>query len=129
MTNKNKDNKLPNMFEEFPPVTREEWENQILQDLNGLDYKKELLWEPPEDLSLLPFYMSDDLTALEQNADEAKEKPMNKMLTKRRRNPPLHSVIKIKTVGKLLKISMPRILRKQTSSLKKRLRETPIFFC
>ncbi len=49
------------LFSEFPPVNREEWENEIEQDLKGADYKKTLRWETLEGISPLPFYTRSDL--------------------------------------------------------------------
>jgi methylmalonyl-CoA mutase len=52
-----------NLFSEFPPVSREKWENEIEKDLRGADYKQTLKWDTLEGVSPLPFYRSDDLTA------------------------------------------------------------------
>lgn len=52
-----------NLFDEFPRISREEWENKIKQDLNleDEDPKAHLKWESPENLEVLPFYMREDL--------------------------------------------------------------------
>lgn len=57
-------NKEENLFEEFPPVSREEWEQKIGEDLRGADYKTELTWRTGEGIDVLPFYRRDDFDAL-----------------------------------------------------------------
>ncbi|HLR77245.1 MAG TPA: hypothetical protein VK106_06260, partial [Balneolaceae bacterium] len=51
-----------NLFEEFSPVSTEEWEKVIEQDLKGADYKKKLKWETGEGIEVLPFYRRADRT-------------------------------------------------------------------
>ncbi len=48
------------LFEEFPPVTKEEWEKVIKKDLKGADYRRELNWETGEGVEALPFYRRED---------------------------------------------------------------------
>lgn len=55
------DNKL---FTEFPPLTREQWEQFIQADLKGADYEKKLVWKTPEGFPVKPYYTEDDLTSL-----------------------------------------------------------------
>ncbi|WP_165779137.1 methylmalonyl-CoA mutase family protein [Rhodohalobacter barkolensis] len=50
-----------NLFSDFEPVSRKQWEEQIKKDLKGADYKEKLSWETLEGLTPLPFYRSDDL--------------------------------------------------------------------
>lgn len=49
------------LFPEFPPVPREEWEAVIEKDLNGADYTEKLRWNTGEGLAPLPFYRREDL--------------------------------------------------------------------
>ncbi len=49
------------MFEEFPPVSTQEWEEKIHADLKGADYEKRLVWRTNEGLKVRPYYRSDDL--------------------------------------------------------------------
>ncbi len=49
------------LFEEFPPVSREKWEQLIKKDLGGADYKKKLRWDTGEGVEVLPFYRRDDI--------------------------------------------------------------------
>ncbi|MEQ9619332.1 MAG: methylmalonyl-CoA mutase family protein [Deltaproteobacteria bacterium] len=58
------------LFEEFPPVTPEEWKSQIEKDLKGIDLQK-LNWRPYEGFTVEPFYTERDLTGLEYLTDSA----------------------------------------------------------
>lgn len=49
------------LFTAFPPVSREEWESVIEEDLRGADYKEKLRWQPGEGITALPFYRREDL--------------------------------------------------------------------
>ncbi len=61
MNQKKNDSKL---FSEFPPVSTEQWEEQIKKDLNGADYRKKLIWRTPEGFEVKPYYRSEDLKNL-----------------------------------------------------------------
>lgn len=37
------------LFEEFPPITTEQWEAQIIKDLKGADYEKSWFGKPSKD--------------------------------------------------------------------------------
>jgi len=52
------------LFPEFPPVTREAWEAQILTDLKGADYNKKLVWKTYDGLSVQPYYRKEDLESI-----------------------------------------------------------------
>lgn len=54
-------------FNEFPPITLEEWEEVIESDLKGKDYKEVLQWKSGEGVKVLPFYRKEHLKDLEQN--------------------------------------------------------------
>ena len=53
-----KDNKL---FQEFAPVTTQEWEAVIEKDLKGADYNKKLVWNTIEGFKVKPYYRAEDL--------------------------------------------------------------------
>jgi methylmalonyl-CoA mutase len=57
-----KDQKL---FNEFPPVTTQEWESKIHADLKGKDYERALVWKTYEGLSVHPYYTSENLEGLD----------------------------------------------------------------
>lgn len=48
-------------FDEFPPVSIEDWEEVIMKDLRGADYKEKLKWDTGEGFDILPFYRRDDI--------------------------------------------------------------------
>lgn len=54
------------LFKEFPPVSKEEWEKVITEDLKGADYKTKLRWETGEGVEPLPFYRREDLSELDR---------------------------------------------------------------
>lgn len=58
MSEMEKGNKL---FEEFPPVSTEEWEEKIVKDLKGADYKRKLIWKTGEGFNVRPYYRQEDL--------------------------------------------------------------------
>ena len=43
------------LFIEFPPVSTEQWENQINTDLKGADYEKKLIFKTIEGLKIKPY--------------------------------------------------------------------------
>ena len=49
------------LFEEFPPVSTEQWEAVIEKDLKGADYNKKLVWKTAEGFSVRPYYRAEDL--------------------------------------------------------------------
>lgn len=44
------------LFAEFPPVSPEQWEEQIIKDLKGADYEKKLVWKTQEGFQVRPYY-------------------------------------------------------------------------
>ena len=56
------DNKL---FNEFPPVSTEKWEEVINKDLKGADYDKKLVWHTIEGFNVKPYYRAENLEGLE----------------------------------------------------------------
>ncbi len=53
------------LFNEFPPVSVEQWEEKIRMDLKGANYAKTLIWETPEGFPVKPYYTSEDLDGLD----------------------------------------------------------------
>jgi methylmalonyl-CoA mutase len=53
-----------NLFEEFPPVTTEAWEQLIQSDLKGADYEKKLVWKTDEGFDVRPYYREENLQDL-----------------------------------------------------------------
>lgn len=52
------------LFEQFPPVTTQEWIDKINSDLKGADFNKRLVWKTSEGFDVRPFYRSEDIENL-----------------------------------------------------------------
>jgi methylmalonyl-CoA mutase len=53
------------LFELFPSVSTDQWENQIEQDLKGADYNRKLVWNTIEGFKVQPYYRAEDLDNLD----------------------------------------------------------------
>ena len=53
--------KTGGLFSEFPPVSTQQWEEKIIQDLKGADYDKKLIWNTEEGFKVKPYYRAEDL--------------------------------------------------------------------
>ncbi len=51
--------------DEFPPVSKDAWEDVIKKDLKGADYEKRLVWRTEEGIPVRPYYRAEDLSGLE----------------------------------------------------------------
>lgn len=56
--------KTAGLFQEFPPVSTQQWEEKIHEDLKGADYEKKLIWKTIEGLKIRPYYRAEDLEKL-----------------------------------------------------------------
>ena len=61
MADKTKQAKL---FNEFPSISTQEWEDKIKADLKGADYEKKLVWRTSEGFSVQPYYRAEHLENL-----------------------------------------------------------------
>lgn len=61
-------NKREKLFEQFPPVSTEQWMEKINTDLKGADFFKKLVWKTREGLEIMPFYRQEDLEKLRHKA-------------------------------------------------------------
>jgi methylmalonyl-CoA mutase len=52
------------LFSEFPPVSKQQWEEVITADLKGADYDKKLVWKTEEGFPVRPYYVEEDISAL-----------------------------------------------------------------
>jgi methylmalonyl-CoA mutase len=52
------------LFNQFPPVTNEEWMNKIHSDLKGADFNKKMVWKTEEGFDVKPFYRMEDIENL-----------------------------------------------------------------
>jgi methylmalonyl-CoA mutase len=57
--------KKERLFPEFPPVTVQEIEAKIKEDLKGADYEKKLVYRPIEGFKVKPYYSAEDLKEIE----------------------------------------------------------------
>jgi methylmalonyl-CoA mutase len=58
-------NSKEKLFNEFPPVSTEQWEEVIQKDLKGADYDKKLMWKTLEGFKVKPYYRSENLNGKE----------------------------------------------------------------
>ncbi|MDA3883389.1 MAG: methylmalonyl-CoA mutase family protein [Bacteroidales bacterium] len=52
------------LFEEFAPVSAEEWKEKTIKDIKGADYEKRLVWRPVDGFRVEPIYRQEDLSSL-----------------------------------------------------------------
>jgi len=48
------------LFDQFPPVSKQEWLDKIKDDLKGADFADKLVWKTHEGFEVLPFYTQED---------------------------------------------------------------------
>lgn len=49
------------LFNDFPPVSTRQWEEQIHKDLKGADYDRKLVWRTSGGFSVRPYFRDEDL--------------------------------------------------------------------
>ena len=59
-SNKKEKSSSKKLFNEFPPISTKDWEEQIQKDLKGRDYESTLLWQVDEGLKVSPYYRADN---------------------------------------------------------------------
>ena len=52
------------LFNEFPPVSNEEWMEVLTRDLKGAPFDKKLVWRTKEGIDVQPFYRAEDVEHL-----------------------------------------------------------------
>ncbi len=50
---------------EFPPVSTEQWEHIIRENVKGAEYASKMIWHPEEGLAVKPYYRAEDLAGLQ----------------------------------------------------------------
>jgi methylmalonyl-CoA mutase len=63
------------LFQEFPPIPTQSWEEIIQKDLKGADYDKKLVWKTLEGINLRPYYRSENLNGLDYLSNNPGEFP------------------------------------------------------
>ena len=56
--------KYNNLFEEFPPVSTQQWMDKVTADLKGADFNRKLVWKTNEGIDVQPFFRAEDLENL-----------------------------------------------------------------
>ena len=56
--------KYTKLFEEFPPVSGEDWKAKLVADLKGADFDRKLVWRTNEGFAVQPYYRQEDLASL-----------------------------------------------------------------
>ena len=57
-------NQKEKLFQDFPPVSTQEWMDKITVDLKGADFEKKLVWKTNEGIKVNPFYRDEDLKGM-----------------------------------------------------------------
>ena len=57
--------KYNKLFEEFPPVSTQQWMDKVTADLKGADFNRRLVWKTNEGIDVQPFYREEDLEKLD----------------------------------------------------------------
>lgn len=52
------------LFDQFPPVSTEEWKEKAIADLKGADFDKKLVWRTSEGFNVQPMYREEDIENL-----------------------------------------------------------------
>lgn len=52
------------LFEEFPPVSGEDWKAKVVADLKGADFDRKLVWRTNEGFAVQPYYRQEDLESV-----------------------------------------------------------------
>lgn len=53
------------LFQEFPPISTDEWQSKIKADLKGKDFEKALVWRTNEGFNVRPYYREEDLEGVD----------------------------------------------------------------
>ncbi|MDE6333575.1 MAG: methylmalonyl-CoA mutase small subunit [Muribaculaceae bacterium] len=56
--------KTEKLFDQFPPVSTEEWHAKVVADLKGADFDKKLVWRTNEGFNVQPMYRAEDTADL-----------------------------------------------------------------
>lgn len=56
--------KKEKLFDQFPPVTTEEWRSKVDADLKGVPFEKKLVWRTNEGFNVQPMYRAEDIEGL-----------------------------------------------------------------
>jgi methylmalonyl-CoA mutase len=60
------------LFDQFPPVSTQQWEDVIKDDLKGADYEKKLVWKTIEGIHVRPYYRNEDIKNIQSSVIKSK---------------------------------------------------------
>ena len=63
------------LFDQFPPVSTEEWMEKVTADLKGADFNKKLVWRTNEGFNVKPMYRAEDTENLKTTDSRPGEYP------------------------------------------------------
>ncbi len=52
------------LFDQFPPISTQEWKEKVVADLKGADFDKKLVWRTNEGFNVNPMYRAEDIADL-----------------------------------------------------------------
>ncbi len=52
------------LFDQFPPISTQEWKDKVVADLKGADFDKKLVWRTSEGFNVKPMYREEDIESL-----------------------------------------------------------------
>lgn len=99
------------LFEEFPPVTTQEWEAVIEKDLKGADYNKKLVWRTQEGFNVRPYYRAENLADIPWTGQQPDEFPYVRGNKPEGNNWLIRQDITVKDVNEANKIALNAISR------------------
>ena len=65
------------LFEDFKPVTKQEWIDKVNIDLKGADFDRTLVWKNLNKIEIQPFYTAEDNQVLLNNTGENSQSLIN----------------------------------------------------
>ncbi|WP_455498297.1 methylmalonyl-CoA mutase small subunit [Coprobacter sp.] len=63
------------LFDQFPPVSTEEWMEKVTADLKGADFNKKLVWRTNEGFNVKPMYRAEDIADMKTTGSLPGEYP------------------------------------------------------
>lgn len=67
--------KKERLFDQFPPVSTEEWRAKVEADLKGAPFEKKLVWRTNEGFNVQPMYRAEDIEGLKTTDSNPGEYP------------------------------------------------------
>ncbi|PLX01059.1 MAG: hypothetical protein C0594_14645 [Marinilabiliales bacterium] len=104
------------LFDLFPPVSTDDWEDKIIKDLKGADYQKKLVWKTNEGFEVQPYYRSEDLEKTQYAKSSPGQAPYLRGNRAEGNDWFIHQDIKVKDIDEANKEAL-EILNKGVNSL------------